>query len=159
MKKLYIRLIAIATLCLANFSAFALSALPTTGTCGFAISGSFPFTGVQLLTSSNFASGGLNWLGTIDFAAQTIYINSVSQTAKGATASGNTTGNPQYTNTQNSGSATFTSAASTTITGMYILTLSNGGTLNLIPLNSGQTFLMQLFNSTDMGGRVGVCQI
>lgn len=158
MKKLYTRLLTIATLCLGCMPAFALSSLPTSGTCGFAVSGSFPFTGVQLLTSSNFASGGLNWLGTIDFSAQKISVNAVSQSAMGATATGNNTGNPKFTNTQNTGTLTFTSSANSNISGMYSLALSDGTTLNVLPLNSGQTILMQLFDSTNMGGRVGVCQ-
>lgn len=167
------RLFAIGAFAFASASSFALAALPTTGTCGFTISGSYPFTGVQtsipgtwstvgtvttFTGNSASASGSLNMLGVVDFGSNTLTINSISQSAKGSTAPSNGTGAPSFTNTQSTVSATFTSAASSSVSGMYVLTLSTGGVINVLPVNGGKTILFQQFTSNDMGGRIGVCQ-
>ncbi len=135
-------------------SAFAISTIPTTGTCGFVISGSFPFIGVQLNGSGTSALGALNWLGTLDFGSNTLKVNVVSQTATGATGSAP---NPTFVNSQVQYSIPFTVSGPTN--GIYALNLGTGnGSMNLIPVNGGATLLMQQFVSDNAGGKAGVCQ-
>lgn len=143
-------------------SAFAISTIPARGVCGFAISGSFPFIGVQLtgrpLTSvsplatglSRSARGSLNWLGTLDFNTNTITVNVVSQTATDNGTSGN------FVNTQEQTSLGFTVSGPTN--GIYVLDLGVNGSINVIPVNGGATLLMQQFVSDNAGGKAGVCQ-
>ena len=138
--------------CLFAQSAMAISAIPTSGTCGFVISGSYPFAGVQLSGAGSTASGSLNWLGAFDFGANTLTVNVVSQSATNTTGS-----NPAFTNSQSQVSLTFTVGAATS--GMYPLTLSGGnGVVNVIPVNGGNTLLMQQFITNSAGGKAGVCQ-
>lgn len=154
--------------CLSAQSALAISAIPTTGVCGFAVSGSFPFIGVQLtglpLTTPNSvaygsspsASGSLNWLGTIDFGTSTLSVNIVSQTAQNPNSNGSP--NASFTNTQQQVALNFTVSAGP-VSGMYTLNLASGaGSINVIPVNGGNTILMQQFVSTSAGGKAGVCQ-
>lgn len=143
-------------------SAFAISTIPARGVCGFAISGSFPFIGVQLtgrpLTSINplttglsrSARGSLNWLGTLDFNTNTITVNVVSQTATDNGTSGS------FVNTQEQTSLGFTVSGPTN--GIYVLDLGLNGSINVIPVNGGSTLLMQQFVSDNAGGKAGVCQ-
>ena len=133
-------------------AANATSTIPTSGTCGFVLSGSYPFVGAQLNGAGTSASGSLNWLGTIDFGASTINVNVVSQSAT------NTNGNnPAYTDTQSTITAPFT--VGSPASGLYPLTLSNGGgIINIIPVNGGNTILMQQFVTNAAGGKAGVCQ-
>jgi len=156
--------------------AFAIGTIPTSGTCGFAINGSFPFIGIQLPGYANLgtqanntpagfnyvmtnpsvqASGTLNWLGTINFDTNTIVVNYVSQTATNPNTNGNST--PTYLNAQAQVSVAFSVSGPTF--GMYSLDLAGGnGSINIIPVNSGSTILMQQFQSTNPSGKTGVCQ-
>ena len=167
------RLFAIGALAFASVQSYALAPLPTSGVCGFSISGSYPFTGVQTSIpgtwttvgaattySGNSASvsGSLNMMGTVDFGSSTITINSVGQTAKGSCAAGNCAGSPTFVNTQTMATVTFTSGASSGVSGMYVLGLSTGGVINVLPVNGGKTLLLQQVTNNDMGGRIGVCQ-
>ena len=55
-------------------------------------------------------------------------------------------------------SGTFTQSAGP-VTGSYTLTFTNGVTINVMPVNSGNTFLVQLpGNGTSMSPATGVCQ-
>lgn len=55
-------------------------------------------------------------------------------------------------------SGTFTQSAGP-VTGSYTLTMNNGVTINVLPVNSGNTFLIQLpGNGTSMSPATGVCQ-
>jgi hypothetical protein len=143
-------------------SAFAISTIPARGVCGFAISGSFPFIGVQLTGkpvvstspwvtgNSPSASGSLNWLGTLDFDTNTITVNVVTQRA---TDNGTS---PTFVNSQNQTSLGFTVSGPTN--GVYVLDLGANGSINVIPVNGGATLLMQQYVSNDAGGKAGVCQ-
>jgi hypothetical protein len=156
--------------CLSAQNALAISTLPVTGVCGFAISGSYPFINQQLSgapipslsadgKSQIFypypqATGSLNWLGTIDFAASTITVNIVSQTATNPNTNGSST--PTFVNTQQQVSVPF--SVSSPSSGMYVLNMGNAGSINVIPVNNGNTILMQQFVSNSAGGKAGVCQ-
>lgn len=157
MKKLS-RLFAVAALCVGS-SAFAAD-LPTTGTCGFTIGANFPFTGPFL--GNLDASEAVNHMGIINFAAKSISINAVKNAVKSTTAT-NTDGitsitGRTYSNTQQSNTLSFTNVASSAVSGMHVMTLSNGDKINAIPVNNGKTILLQFVIADDMGGRVGVCQ-
>jgi hypothetical protein len=170
MKKLTLStLLASITLALSAPSAFAISTLPTSGTCGFAINGSFPFIGVQLtglpapgisnngaITTyypSPSANGTLNWLGTINFGTKIITVNLVSQTATNANTGGFSQG--RFVNTQEQVSIAFTVGDPSA--GMYTLDLGESS-INVIPVNGGNTILMQQFQTNNPGGKTGVCQ-
>ena len=158
--------------CLSTQSALAVSAIPTSGTCGFAISGSYPFIGVQLTgfptptTTGTGASatqtfypspsggGSLNWLGTLNFSTNTITVNIVSQVARNLNTNGVSA--PTFTNTQEQVSVPFT--VGLVGSDMYVLDFGSQGSINVIPVNNGNTLLMQQFVSTSAGGKSGVCQ-
>jgi len=157
MKKLS-HLFAVAALCVGS-SAFAAD-LPTTGTCGFTIGANFPFTGPFL--GNLDASEDVNHIGIINFGAKSISINAVKNQVQSTTSTTNNgitsiTGRT-YTNTQQSNTLSFTNVASSAVSGMHVMTLSNGDKFNAIPVNNGKTILLQFVIADDMGGRVGVCQ-
>ncbi len=157
MKKLS-RLFAVAALCIGS-STFA-AELPTSGTCGFTIGANFPFTGPFL--GNLDASEDVNHMGIINFGLKSISINAVKNQVQSTTSTTNNgitsiTGRT-YSNTQQSGTLSFTNASSSAVSGMHVMTLSNGDKINAIPVNNGKTILMQFVIADDMGGRVGVCQ-
>lgn len=144
---------ALAGLALAN-SAWALSSLPTSGTCAFVTTSSYPF--VYLYGQSPGNGWGINFLGTLNFSTNTITLNAVIQNPGNGTP---------LQEVQTSGSTTFT-IGSGPIAGSSSLSFtlpgsSTAATLNVIPVNSGNTLLLQQFNATagsQDGGNVAVCQ-
>jgi hypothetical protein len=157
MKKLS-RLFAIAALCIGS-SAFAAD-LPTSGTCGFTIGANFPLTGPFLGNLSG--SEVVNHMGTINFGTKSISINAVNNKVE-STTSTTTNGitsitGRTWTNAQRSNTLSFSTSASSAVSGMHVMALSNGDQINAIPVNNGKTVLMQFVVTGDTGGRVGVCQ-
>jgi hypothetical protein len=139
---------------LAGFSqtASATASLPTSGVCGFLMSFNYPF--VYLYGANPGANWGMNFIGTIDFGAKQISGNVISQNPAGSAT----------TETQQTFNAAFTTAAGP-ISGSYTMTFGSGSntqTINLIPVNNGNTILLQYFNpnagSQDAGAQ-GVCQM
>lgn len=135
-------------------SASAIASIPTTGVCGFAVTNQYPF--VYLYGASPGTGWGMNFLGTIDFGASKISGNIILQNPNGAGT----------TESQATFSASFTTAAGP-ITGSYTISFvptplsTNTMTINIIPVNGGNTVLLQGFNPTagsQDAGSAGVCQ-
>jgi len=149
------RLKALALCCaLASFApwASAIAPMPISGECGFVLSLQYPFA---YLFGSNPGTGyGMNMLGTINYSTKTISANIVLQNP----AAANTT-----TESQSAFSVPYT-VSSGPVAGSYTLTFTaaaNTLTINLIPVNGGNTALLQFFNPTAGGqnaGAAGVCQ-
>jgi len=151
-------------------NALAVAALPTTGTCGFTLSASYPFIGVQANSSQTTARGSLNFLGTLSFTsatAGTFVLNSVQQDACGSGATNsnitgcNVPGTTLYANTQNLFTGSFAvGTGRATNFSMLTLTPSGGGSLilNAIATNNGNTILLQKYDAVSNAGGIGVCQ-
>lgn len=162
----------ISTLTVALFAtkAFAVASLPSSGTCGFNMAATYPFTGVQLITAADAANGPLNFLGTLTFTSAsggTFALNMVNQKACGFTSTNSNGGSTcpgnavTYTNSQSQVTGTFTVGAGP-ISNSSALTLSPSGggstVVNAIATNNGNTILLQKFDSTSTSGHIGVCQ-
>jgi hypothetical protein len=133
---------------------FAGLSLPTTGVCAFVATTDYPFA--YIWGTSPGTGWGLTLLGAIDFGASMITFNLVTQ---------NPNANPNLaTEAQQSASSAFTTAAGP-ITGSYTISFnvsSNALSFNLIPVNNGNTILMQDFNLTagdQGGGRIAECHM
>jgi hypothetical protein len=143
--------------------ALAQPALPTSGVCGFSSAISYPFA--YLYGPSPGTGYGMNWFGTINFASQVISINAVLENPGNAT---NTTESQSALS-----NAPFLASAGP-ISGSYIISFNVDGTplsatpsnnqfeINVIPVNDGNTLLMQVYATTagDQGGNiVGECDM
>lgn len=154
-KSLLRKLMAISGLAVAimfSSNAFALASLPTSGTCGFIESYDYPF--VYMYGASPGTGWGINFMGTINFTNKTISMDIVQENPAGSSTTETSTAFPNVPFTLSAGP----------ITGTTTISFSLGGTAmtyNLLPVNGGQTVLMQNYNKTSGsqdGGTVGVCQ-
>jgi len=152
-RKLLVGLAVVGSLGGISQSASAVASLPTSGVCGFAFTLQYPFA--YLYGASPGTGYGLNFLGTINFGTSTISTNVLLQNPASPQAT---------TESQANFSVPFTTAAGP-IPGSYAITFtpsSNAWTMNLIPVNGGNTILLQAFSpvaGNQGAGIVGVCQI
>jgi len=153
-----LRCAALAAFCLLGISnAFAVATMPTTGTCGFLGTLQYPFV---YLYPNPGPGWGMNIIATLNLDTKTINGNIVIQNPAG----------PNSTESQASFSGPFTVTAgpftgSSTINAT--LTFSNNAigrtsfAWNVVPVNGGNTLLMQEgpgpVGGAD-GGMAGVCQ-
>lgn len=129
----------------------ALAASSLTGTCGFAVSFQYPFA---YLYPNPGPGWGMNQLGTINFDKHTIKANVVLQDPAG----------PASVEYQKSFQANFTKKTGP-IPGSYTITFTYPGgdvqVFNLLPVNNGNTILMQGIVTTpgsQDGAIAGTCQ-
>jgi hypothetical protein len=133
---------------LAGFSqpAFALSAMPTTGVCGFIISPQYPFA--TLLTSPG-NGWGVSIMGTINLSTKTIHMNVAALDPSTTMA----------TQTQVSSSVVYTGPTAGPFLPFHTITTPEF-IVNVLSVRNGNTLLLQMFNTTlghQDGGLVGEC--
>ena len=140
-------------------AAHATAALPTTGTCGFVGGFNYPF--VYMYGGNPGAGWGVNFFGTLNFSNNTYSINILMLNP-------GVQGSTQPTENQTVVSGTFTVNAGP-VPGSYAVSMPNFASstgapyvFNLLPVNNGNTILMQFWNPNSGGqdgGQVGVCQM
>jgi hypothetical protein len=139
-------------------NAFALSTMPNTGTCGFIGSLQYPFA---YMFGLNPGTGfGMNVMATLNFDTKAIAGNIVTMNPAAAlTTQQQSTFSGTFTVTNGTLTGSSVVSASVTIAGSPATT--NFFTWNVLPVNGGNTLLMQLAPAPAgqaSGAMAGVCQ-